>query len=151
MSAKRKQARRTLRVVKEGEGAFREVIALIEAFLSLGFEMPNLQVGFVPSPRATKSALCPAVIITKNDKAFTYRLDNHQLDGNQAIVEERWRNYLDALRGSSPDVPRVLMKSIYTESRFNTEEARKKLRVAILGAGLPVRTEPPPSGHIGGI
>ena len=147
MSAKRKFKRTQLRVVTSDESAFREVIALVEAFLEMGFGYENISPGFVPNPHAALRAISPIVILRQGQKALTYRLDNHVLAGTQENVEVRWREWVNAIRGGRSDISRLVTRPMYEESKFASKGGKNALRDAVLAAKIeiPKAPEPDPS------
>lgn len=135
MSFKRKAQRVQLRSVREEESAFRQTAAVFGAFIELGLTPAEIQVGFVPSPGATKTATVPIVIVRRGEKSFTYRLNDFELHAPQEVIDERWQDWLGDIRGDDDQALERAIKRFYESSRFATLEAKQKLHAALLRAG----------------
>lgn len=149
VSAKRRIARSMMRAVGPDEIAFRQTLATVEFVRKLGFG--DVQVGFFKTDDEAK--ISPAVVIRgtahvagahpfdkprAESRAFTLRLNNHKLEGDQAACEARWRTWVIALVGNGVDVPQKTMTAFLENSPLRNQKNAERLIRAIMDAGLIV-------------
>ena len=116
--------------------------ALFEAFLVMGFSEEQLSIGFFSFGSAVP-VCTPSIVIQANEKAFTYRLDQHKVLGTQEKCDERWRGRVTTLVGDRQDKTREVTGQIYRASQFRDTRWHIGIRESLKRAGI---SPPTPQG-----